>query len=102
MQVFKYLPTPTFSGPLNNFVPVPYANTGGAPINHKEAYDFRIDDYAGQKDHIAMNIHYHKPIIALFHTCPSKLRRKGSSWGARTWDRGHSAPIGITPSRRPC
>jgi hypothetical protein len=63
MQVFQYLPTPTFGGPLNNFVPVPYANTGGAPINYKEAYDFRIDDYAGQKDHIAMNIHYHKPIL---------------------------------------
>lgn len=75
-QWFKYLPNPTFAGPLNNFVPVPYANTGGSPIDHKEAFDFRIDDYAGQKDHIAMNIHYHKPIIADVSYLPKQIAQE--------------------------
>ncbi len=72
-QFFKFLPTPTFSGPLNNFVPVPYANTGGAPLDHKNAYDFRFDDYLGEKDHVSMNIHYHKPIIADVSYLPKEI-----------------------------
>jgi hypothetical protein len=81
MQVFKYLPQPTFAGPLNNFVPVPYANTGGAPINYKEAYDFRIDDYAGQRDHIAMNIHYHKPIESEVSYLPAQIAQERFTTG---------------------
>ena len=87
-QYFKYLPTPTYSGALNNFVPVPYANTGGAPLDHKDAYDFRFDDYLGQKDHIAMNIHYHVPIIATVSYLPKEIATErfiGPGGGVGPW-----------------
>lgn len=49
LQWFKYQPTPTFSGPLNNFVPVPYANTGGSPIDHKRRMIFALMIMPGRK-----------------------------------------------------
>ena len=52
----KYLPTPTSSGPLNNFVP-----TGNGSIwnGHTNLYNIRIDEYVGDKDHFTGTI-YHR------------------------------------------
>ena len=86
---FKYLPTPTYATTLNNFVPVPYANTGGAPLDHKDAYDVRVDDYLGQKDHIAVNIHYHVPVISPnAHYLPAQIATErfiGPGGGVGPW-----------------
>ena len=55
-QWFQFLPTPTFPGALNNFVsPVANSDISGAGTDHRQNYDIRIDDYLGQKDHVAVN-----------------------------------------------
>jgi hypothetical protein len=64
-QWFKYLPTPTFSGPLNNYVsPVPIADISGAGVDHRTMVDARIDDYLGSKDHFNVTLHYHNTVFA--------------------------------------
>ncbi len=56
-QWFQFLPTPTFSGPLNNYVvPVPVPNTVFADSS---LLDTRVDHYLGEKDHFTATVHYH-------------------------------------------
>jgi len=56
-QWFQLLPSPTFSGPLNNYVvPVPVPNTVFADAS---LLDTRVDHYVGEKDHFTSTVHYH-------------------------------------------
>ena len=56
-QWFQYLPTPTFSGPLNNYVvPVPVPDT---VFSDSSLLDTRVDHYLGDKDHFTSTVHYH-------------------------------------------
>jgi len=64
-QWLQHLPTPSFPGPLNNFIsPVPIPEIAGAGTDHKQNYDFRLDDYLGAHDHFAVNLHYHDTVFA--------------------------------------
>lgn len=70
-QWFQYLPTPTFSGALNNYLsPVPVSDISGAGTDHRQNYDIRLDDYVGQKDHVAVTLHYHDTVFAKVSTLP--------------------------------
>ena len=56
-QWFQFLPTPTFTGALNNYVvpePVPSTVFANASL-----LDLRVDHYVGDKDHMAVTVHYH-------------------------------------------
>jgi hypothetical protein len=71
---FKFLPNPTFPGALNNFVsPVANSDISGAGTDHRQNYDIRIDDYFGQKDHVAANLHYHDTVFAKVSTLPFQI-----------------------------
>ncbi|PYV24301.1 MAG: hypothetical protein DMG24_11910, partial [Acidobacteria bacterium] len=57
MQWFQFLPAPTFPGALNNYVvpePVPSTVFANASL-----LDLRVDHYVGDKDHMAVTVHYH-------------------------------------------
>ena len=70
-QWFQYLPTPTFPGALNNFVsPVANSDISGAGTDYRQNYDIRIDDYLGQKDHVAVTLHYHDTVFLKVNTLP--------------------------------
>jgi len=73
-QWFQFLPTPTFGGALNNFVsPVANSDISGAGTDHRQNYDIRIDDYLGQKDHVAVTLHYHDTVFAKVSTLPLQI-----------------------------
>ncbi len=70
----KYLPTPTFPGPLNNYLsPVAIPEIAGAGLNYKQNFDFRFDDYFGKKDHFAVNLHYHDTVFADVTNLPRQI-----------------------------
>lgn len=69
----KFLPTPTYATQLNNYVPPGYATMAGAPVDYKTSYDIRFDHYAGSKDHIAVNVHYHVPTFRKVSYLPGPL-----------------------------
>ncbi|HVN80375.1 MAG TPA: hypothetical protein VMW38_15370 [Terriglobia bacterium] len=52
----KYLPTPTFPGPLNNFIAL---DEPGSFYNHTNHFTIRVDEYLGDKDRIYVSI-YHR------------------------------------------
>jgi len=72
-QWLKFLPQPTFPTPINNYVAPAYAQVGGVPLDHKNSYDARIDHWAGDKDHLAWNIHYHYPVYDHIGYLPQPL-----------------------------
>lgn len=50
-QWFRFLPTPTFSGALNNYVvPTPISLQGAASLSHIPLFDVKIDHHVGGKD----------------------------------------------------
>ena len=50
LKWFQYLPTPTTSGPLNNYAPPhPPSNIYG----NRDTFDSRVDEYYGAKDHFS-------------------------------------------------
>jgi hypothetical protein len=53
LQWIKYLPTPTSSGPYNNYLSNPVPNGILASLNE---YLYRIDHYWGEKDHVFLSI----------------------------------------------
>ncbi|HLY16873.1 MAG TPA: TonB-dependent receptor [Bryobacteraceae bacterium] len=53
LQWMKYLPTPTASGPINNFLAPPVSDGILANLNE---YLFRVDHYWGEKDHFFVSI----------------------------------------------
>ncbi len=70
----KYLPSPTFPGPLNNYLsPVAIPEIAGAGLNYKQNFDFRFDDYFGKKDHFAVNLHYHDTVFADVTNLPRQI-----------------------------
>jgi len=93
----KYLPAPTFPGALNNFVP----SKGGGGLDHKDAFDFRFDEYLGEKDHIAVNIHYHIPryLIQSYLPLPISNNNYGTGGGGTgPWSHRVNWDHTITPS----
>ena len=73
-QWFKNLPAPTFSGALNNYVsPVANSDISGAGTNYRQNYDIRIDDYLGQKDHVAVTLHHHNTVFLKVTTLPAAI-----------------------------
>jgi hypothetical protein len=72
-QWFQFLPNPTFPGALNNYLsPVANSDISGAGTDHRQNYDIRIDDYLGQKDHVAVTLHYHDTVFAKVSSSPLK------------------------------
>ena len=54
---FKFLPNPTFTGALNNYVvPEPVPTT---VFSNGSLLDVRVDHYLGDKDHFTGTVHYH-------------------------------------------
>jgi hypothetical protein len=49
----KYLPQPTFDGPLNNFIPTGVGSLWKARLN---IYNSRLDTYLGDKDHLTVTV----------------------------------------------
>lgn len=73
-QWFKYLPTPTYSGPLNNYLsPVPVSDISGAGTDHRTIVDARIDDYFGNSDHFTATLHYHNTVFANVTNLPRPI-----------------------------
>lgn len=71
-QWFKYLPTPTFPGPLNNYVvPFPVANT--ATGTNGTLIDVRIDHYFHDNDHFVGTVHYHGSWVPSGSQLPPQL-----------------------------
>ena len=73
-QWFKYLPTPTFPGPLNNFVsPLAESDISGAGTDHRQSWDIRIDEYLGTKDHFSASIHNHNTVFSNRSNLPAQI-----------------------------
>ncbi len=73
-QWLQYLPTPTFGGALNNYVsPVATSDISGAGTDYRQNYDVRIDDYPGQKDYVAVTLHYHDTVFLKVSTLPATI-----------------------------
>ncbi len=53
---FKYLPAPNLPGVLNNYTP-PKPPTGTVNAD-STVFDLRVDHYVGEKDHVAVTVHY--------------------------------------------
>jgi hypothetical protein len=71
---FSFLPTPTFSGPLNNYVsPLPISDISGAGTDHRQMYDLRGDEYWGSKDHLALIMHYHATAFSNRSNLPAPI-----------------------------
>ncbi len=80
---FKYLPTPTNSGALNNYlVPVPVPDSILAGANH---YLGKLDQYFGQKDHIAMTIWRQTAPAKFFSTLPLQIAQGSFSAPQDSW-----------------
>ncbi len=70
----KFLPTPTFSGPLNNYVsPLAISDISGAGTDHRQSWDLRIDEYWREKDHIAIIIHNHATAFSNRSNLPPQI-----------------------------
>ena len=66
---FKFLPTPTFSGPLNNYV-VP---TPPSELGDRRTMDVRFDQYWGDKDRFSLTVHYRGWISPKYTTLPPPI-----------------------------
>lgn len=71
---FKFLPTPTFSGPLNNYVsPLASSDISGAGTNHRQNFDIRGDEYWKSRDHISAVIHHHTTYFSRASNLPAPI-----------------------------
>ncbi|MCI0418313.1 MAG: TonB-dependent receptor [Acidobacteria bacterium] len=70
---FQFLPQPTFSGAINNFVSTPVPQISGVPVNYKQSIDIRVDHHISDKDHVAVIIHHHQPISTKVSALPRQL-----------------------------
>ncbi len=71
---FKYLPTPTFAGPLNNYVsPLAISDISGAGTDHRQSWDIRVDEYWREKDHIGVIIHNHATAFSNRSNLPPQI-----------------------------
>jgi hypothetical protein len=53
-QWIQYLPTPTSTGPLNNYRP---PNPPASFYSERNIFDMRVDEYAGDKDHAGLSVY---------------------------------------------
>lgn len=67
---FKYLPTPTYAGPLNNFVALDTPTNYYVHTNHFTA---RVDEYLGDKDHIFVTIYHRKAAPTTSSELPKEI-----------------------------
>jgi hypothetical protein len=75
---FKYLPTPTFAGPLNNYVvptPVPITVFGDQSL-----LDTKVDHYWRDKDHFAVTVHYHGSMQPPISQLPRPIANEAPYW----------------------
>ncbi len=73
-QWFKFLPNPTFSGALNNYVsPLAESDISGAGTDHRQSWDIRIDEYLGTKDHFSAAIHNHNTVFSSRSNLPAQI-----------------------------
>ncbi len=81
-QWFKFLPNPTSSGPVNNYLapPVP----AGFLNSSAWAYTLKIDEYLGTKDHVSASVYYKRVLPTTFTHLPSQISTDGLSY-KRTW-----------------
>jgi carboxypeptidase family protein len=82
-QWLRYLPNPTNSDPLNNYlVPVPVPDTIVADSNY---YFGRFDTYAGQKDHFSVTIWHQRSPAKFNSTLPHELSNQTYSDPQNSW-----------------
>ena len=67
---FKYLPEPSYPGPLNNFVALDVPTSFYAHTNHFTA---RVDEYLGDKDHIFVTIYHRKAAPTTSSELPKEI-----------------------------
>jgi hypothetical protein len=67
---FKFLPTPTYPGPLNNYAGTPVP---GISFGRDAFYDFRVDHYMGEREHISISDHYLRAYPATETALPKQL-----------------------------
>jgi hypothetical protein len=71
---FKFLPTPTFPGALNNYVsPLAISDVSGAGTDHRQNWDIRGDENWGEKDHIAVVVHNHATAFSNRSNLPAEI-----------------------------
>jgi hypothetical protein len=94
---FKFLPNPTSSGPLNNYlVPTPVPDTILAGANH---YLGKIDQYFGEADHVAATVWRQTTPAKFFSQLPIQLASEDysdpqDSWVSRlNWDHTFSPTL---------
>lgn len=94
---FKFLPNPTSSGPLNNYlVPTPVPDSILAGANH---YLGKLDQYFGSKDHMAVTIWRQTTPAKFNSTLPIQLANETfsdpqDSWVNRfNWDHTFSPTV---------
>jgi hypothetical protein len=82
-QWLQFLPSPTSSGPLNNYlVPVPVPDTLVADSNY---YFLRFDTYAGQRDHLSVTL-WHQRSPAKFNSeLPHEIANETYSDPQNSW-----------------
>lgn len=75
---FKYLPTPTFSGPLNNYiVPIAVPQT---VFGDQSLLDVKVDHYWRDKDHFAVTVHYHGSSQPRISELPKQIANEQPYW----------------------
>jgi hypothetical protein len=84
-QWFEFLPQPTFRGALNNYVAPPIPNFSTA--SGTRLIDVRVDEYAGDKDHVFVTVHYRKFPAFTTTILPRALANEATGYGYHSVDR---------------
>ena len=95
-QWFQFLPDPTFSGPLNNYVAPPIPNFTSA--NGTRLIDVRVDHYVGNSDHVFGTFHYRRFPSRDITTLPKPIATENTGYGYHTvsrlsWDHTFSPTL---------
>ncbi len=81
-QWFKFLPNPSNSLPLNNYlappVPAGFLNSSAWTLTWK------VDEYLGTKDHVSASVYYKRVLPTTFSHLPDPISTDGLSY-KRTW-----------------
>ncbi len=72
---FKYLPQPTYSGPLNNFIAL---DSPGSFYNHTNHFTIRVDEYLGDKDRFFVTIYHRKAGPTTATELPKEISNQGN------------------------
>jgi len=75
---FKFLPTPTFSGPLNNYiVPIAVPQT---VFGDQSLLDVKVDHTWRDKDHFSVTVHYHGSSQPRISELPIQIANEQPYW----------------------